>query len=218
MVSGQTVNLAGNYAVTYSSADTNTAVVNANGLVIGAGPGTTAITAAYNGLSATQAVQVVTAPPARLIHRYSFNDGTANDSVGTVNGTFYNASGNASIANGQLNLVGSSGDYVDLGPGIVTTTNITTGAVTFEAWATFKPANGAWARLFDFGNISGSSGGNYIFLTANNAANGGNARLAVTDTMPGGSGEAGFNINNLLSQTNLHVVPRLFGCLCGERC
>ena len=206
VISGQTVNLAGNYAVTYSSADTNTAVVNANGLVIGAGPGTTAITTTYNGLSATQAVQVVTAPPTRLIHRYSFNDGTANDSVGTVNGTFYNASGNASIANGQLNLVGSSGDYVDLGPGIVTTTNITTGAVTFEAWATFKPANGAWARLFDFGNVSGSSGGNYIFVTANNAANGGSARLAVTDTMPGGSGEAGFNLNNLLSQTNLHVV------------
>jgi len=205
-VSGQTVSLAGNYAVTYSSGDTNIAVVNGNGLVIGAGPGTTTVAAAYNGLSATQSVQVVAAPPTRLIHRYSFNDGTANDSVGTANGTFHNGSGNASIADDQLNLVGSSGDYVDLGPGIITTTNITTGAVTFEAWATFNPANGAWARLFDFGNISGSSGGNYIFLTPNNAANGGNARLAVTDTMPGGSGEAGFNINNLLGQTNLHLV------------
>ena len=206
MISGQTVNLAGNYAVTYSSANTGVASVNANGLVIGAGPGTTAITAAYNGLAATQSVTVVAAPPTRLIHRYSFNNGTANDSVGTANGTFSNASGNASIANGQLILVGSSGDYVDLGPGIITTTNITAGALTFEAWATFNPANGAWARLFDFGNISGSSGGNYIFLTANNAANGGNARLAVTDTMPGGSGEAGFNLNNLLGQTNIHLV------------
>ena len=175
--------------MTYSSANTSVAVVSANGVVIGAGPGTTAITASYNGLSATQSVQVVAALPTRLIHRYSFNDGTANDSVGTANGTFYNTSGNASIASGQLNLVGSSGDYVDLGPGIITTTNITTGAVTFEAWATFNPVNGAWARLFDFGNISGSSGGNYIFLAANNAANGGNARLAVTDTMPGNSGE-----------------------------
>ena len=206
VISGQTVNLAGNYAVTYSSVDTSVAVVNGNGLVIGGGPGTTTITASYNGLSATQAVQVVAAPPTRLIHRYSFNDGTANDSVGTANGTFYNGSGNASIANGQLNLVGSSGDYVDLGPGVITTTNITTGALTLEAWATFNPVNGAWARLFDFGNSSGSSGGNYIFLTPNNAANGGYARLAVTDTMPGGSGEAGFNINNLLGQTNIHVV------------
>jgi alpha-L-arabinofuranosidase len=206
MISGQTVNLAGNYAVTFSSADPGVAVVNANGLVIGACPGNTTIIASYNGLSATQSVQVVAAPPTRLIHRYSFNDGTANDSVGTANGTFHNGSGTASITNGQLNLVGSSGDYVDLGPGIITTTNITTGAVTFEAWATFNPVNGAWARLFDFGNISGSSGGNYIFLTANNAANGGSARLAVTDTMPGGSGEAGFNLNNFLGQTNMHLV------------
>ena len=206
VISGQTINLAGNYAVTYASADTSVALVNANGLVIGAGPGTTSITASYSGLSATQAVTVVAAPPTTLIHRYSFNNGTANDSVGTANGTFYSGSDNASIANGQLNLVGSSGDYVDLGPGIITTTNITTGALTFEAWATFNSVNGAWTRLFDFGNISGSSGGNYIFLAPNNAANGGNARLAVTDTMPGGSGEVGFNLNNLLGQTNIHLV------------
>jgi len=206
MISGQTVNLAGNYAVTFSSANPSVAVVNGNGLVIGAGPGTTTITASYNGLTATQSVQVVAAPPTRLIHRYSFNNGTASDSVGAANGVFYNTSGNASIANGQLNLVGSSGDYVDFGPGIITTTNITTGALTFEAWVTFNPVNGAWARLFDFGNISGSSGGNYIFLAPNNAANGGNARFAVTDSMPGGSGEVGLNFNSLLGQTNLHLV------------
>jgi hypothetical protein len=206
VISGQTVNLAGNYAVTYDSADTSVAVVNGNGLVIGVGPGTTTITANYNGLSATQAVTVVAATPTRLIHRYSFNDGTADDSIGAANGAFYNTSGKASIANGQLNLVGASGDYVDLGPGIVTTTNITTGALTFEAWATFNPVNGAWARLFDFGNISGTSGGNYIFLAANDAANGGNSRLAATDSMPGNSGEAGVDINNLLGQTNIHLV------------
>jgi alpha-L-arabinofuranosidase len=203
---GQTFNLAGNYAVSYSSANTNVAVVTASGLVIGAGTGATAIIASYNGLYATQSVQVVAANPIRLIHRYSFNDGTARDSVGTANGTFYNQSGSASIANGQLNLAGLVGDYVDFGPGLITTTNITTGAVTLEAWATFSPVNGAWARLFDFGNISGSFGGNYIFLAPNNSNNGGTARLALTDTTPGNAGEAGVNINNLLGQTNLHIV------------
>ena len=206
VISGQTINLAGNYAVAYSSANPAVAIVNGSGLVIGAGPGNTTITAAYNGLSATQAVTVAAAPPVRLIHRYSFNNGTANDSVGAANGVFYNASGNASIANGQLNLVGAPGDYVDLGPGIITTTNITTGAITFEAWATFNPVNGAWARLFDFGNISGSSGGNYFFLAANDAANGGNTRLAVSDTIPGNTDEDGFDLNNLLGQTNIHIV------------
>jgi hypothetical protein len=204
-ISGQPINLAGNYALTFSSLNTNIAVVNPNGLVICAGAGTTAIVAAYAGMTATQSVQVLAAPPIRLIHRYSFNDGTANDSVGTANGTFYNASGQASISGGQLNLVGNSGDYVDFGPGIVSTTNITSGAVTFEAWATFNTVNGAWARLFDFGNISGSSGGDYIFLSPNNAANGGNARLAVSDTLPN-SDETGFNINNLLGQTGIQIV------------
>jgi len=204
-ISGQPINLAGNYALTFSSLNTNIAVVNPNGLVIGAGAGTTAIVAAYAGMTATQSVQVLAAPPIRMIHRYSFNDGTANDSVGTANGTFYNASGQASISGGQLNLVGNSGDYVDFGPGIISTTNITSGAVTFEAWATFNTVNGAWARLFDFGNISGSSGGNYIFLAANNASNGGNARLAVSDTMPN-SDETGLNINNLLGQTGIQIV------------
>lgn len=204
-ISGQPVSLTGNYAVTYSSLNTNIAVVNPDGLVIGAGAGTTAIIAAYDGMTATQSVQVLAAPPTRLIHRYSFNDGTADDSVGTANGTFYNSSGQASISGGQLNLVGNSGDYVDLGPGILTTTNITSGAVTIEAWASFNPVNGSWARLFDFGNISGSSGGNYIFLAANNANNGGNARLAVSDTLPN-SDETGFNVNNLLGQTGIQIV------------
>jgi alpha-L-arabinofuranosidase len=202
---GQTINLAGNHAVAYASMDTNVAGVDANGLVFGAGVGTTAITASYNGLSATQSVQVLPALGTRLIHRYSFNKGTANDSVGSANGVFHNGSGNASIANGQLNLTGSSADYVDLGPGIVTTTNLTMGAVTCEAWATFNSTNGAWARLFDFGNISGSSGANYIFLAANNAANGGSARFAVSD-QTGNSSETGFNLGNFLGQTNLHVV------------
>ncbi len=70
MISGQKVSLAGNYAVTYVSANPGVAVINGNGLVIGAGVGTTTITASYNGLTATQSVQVIAAPPTRLIHRY----------------------------------------------------------------------------------------------------------------------------------------------------
>jgi hypothetical protein len=148
----------------------------------------------------------VAAIPTALIHRYSFNDGTARDSIGANNGVFYNTSGQASIANGQLNLLGASGDYVDLGPNILTPASLSSGAVTLEAWAAFYTANGAWTRLFDFGNINGTVGANYIFLSPNNAANGGSARLAVSDTSPGYDDEAGFFVNDLLGQTNLHVV------------
>jgi hypothetical protein len=183
-------------------------VVDGSGHVAGAGPGTTYVVATYNGMSATQTVQVVGSrvPPTTLIHRYSFNDGTANDSVGVNNGTFYNASGKASIANNQLFLVGSNNDYVDLGANLLAPGALSAGAVSLEAWATFYPVNGAWARLFDFGSISGSVGADYIFLTPNNAASGGNARLAVSDGPPGGSDETGFNVSNLLGQTNAHVV------------
>ena len=40
-----------------------------------------------------------------LVHRWSFNDGTANDSVGTAHGTLY---GTATITAGRLSLSGSS--------------------------------------------------------------------------------------------------------------
>ena len=42
-----------------------------------------------------------------LVHRWSFNDGTANDSVGTAHGTLY---GTATITAGRLSLSGSSGN------------------------------------------------------------------------------------------------------------
>ncbi len=206
--SGQTLNLAGNYAVSYASMDPAIAVADAYGIVSGTGAGTTAIVASYAGITATQSVQVLPAPPApatQLIHRYSFNDGTANDSVGSANGTFHNGSGASSISGGQLNLKGSTSDYVDLGSDIITAANLASGAVTFEAWASFNLANTGWARLFDLGTSSGSSGANYIFLSPNNANNGGSARLAVTDSVGNGN-ETGFNSGNLLGRTNLHVV------------
>jgi hypothetical protein len=192
-------------AIAFSSANTNIAKVDASGNVTGVASGTVNIVATYSGVSATQAVQVI-ALPTTMIHRYSFNDGTANDSIGGVNGTFYNISGTSSITNNQLNLSGLSGDYVDLGPNVITPTNIPNNAITFEAWMTAFPANGAWTRLFDFGNIVGNLGANYFFYAPNTGANGGNSRLAVSDSSPGYLNESGFNVGNVLGQTNLHVV------------
>ncbi len=45
---------------------------------------------------------------AALIHQYTFNDGTANDSVGGANGTLEGA---AIISGGQLQLTGNNADY-----------------------------------------------------------------------------------------------------------
>ena len=162
--SGNWVNLTANtnHAITYASADTNVAIIDSYGNVIGVGSGTTSIVASYSslGLSATQSLQVVNVPTA-LVHRYSFNDGTANDSVGGANGTLM---GNATVSGGQLVLPNATSaapatDYLQLPAGILA--NSVNGpnndpAVTVEAWATFKAGQYTWANLFDFGNRDGS--------------------------------------------------------------
>ena len=158
--SGNWINLTtnANHAITYTSADTSIAVVDGQGNITGVGPGTTSIMATYAslGLSVTQSLQVVYAPTT-LVHRYSFNDGTANDSVGSANGTLV---GNATISGGQLVLpnttsVAPATDYLQLPAGILTNSVNGTNnapAVTVEAWATVKAGQYTWANLFDFGN------------------------------------------------------------------
>ncbi len=78
-----------------------------------------------------------------LTHRYTFN-GTANDSVGTANGTLR---GGAVITNDALLLNGASGTYLSLPAGLVTGYT----AITIEAWVTDNGSS-PWARIFDFGN------------------------------------------------------------------
>jgi hypothetical protein len=166
-MSGNWINLTANtnHAITWSSANTNVAVVDINGNVAGVGPGTTSIIASYAslGLSATQTVQVIYVPT-MLVHRYSFKSGTANDLVGSANGTLV---GNAVISGGQLVLPNTTSaapatDYLQLPAGILNNplngagTNGNDPAVTVEAWASIKSGQYTWANLFDFGNQDAS--------------------------------------------------------------
>ncbi len=66
---------------------------------------------------------------AALVHRWSFDDGTANDSVGTAHGTLYNG---ATISGGQLHLDGVN-DYVRTSP-----LPETLGARTLMVWVTLS--------------------------------------------------------------------------------
>lgn len=189
--------------VTYWTENPAVATVNSRGQITGVGAGTTLISATYAGLSVTQSVQVI-ALPTRMMHRYSFTT-DASDSVGGKHGTLM---GNATISNGQVLLDGVPGTYVELPPYLIHPTNVLNKAVTFEAWFTAYPQNGAWPRLFDFGDKPGGQwfGSYYIFFAPNNAANGGSARLAVSDASPGYMGEDGFNVPHVLGRTNLHLV------------
>src|ERR1017187_1281565 len=61
---------------------------------------------------------------------------------------------------GALKLTGASGGFVNLPGGLVSGSS----AVTIEFWAAFG-ANGNWARVFDFGNIVGANGSQYLFFS-----------------------------------------------------
>src|SRR5262249_45380060 len=115
---------------------------------------------------------------AELTHRYSFDDGTANDSAGKINGKLM---GGAKIADGALKLeneMRNRGDaalaYLSFPERIMPKS----GSATLEIWFN-SSSQGAYARLFDFGQ----RGQGYLFLTVDESNN--VARAAITDNDAG---------------------------------
>jgi hypothetical protein len=103
------------------------------------------------------ALLFTTSAKGALTHRYSFNDGTANDSIGSANGTVVGTNG--SISGGQLVLAntgegsqtpGTTGAYLDLPNGIISSSAAASGAVTVEMWITMQ-TNRDWAAAFTAG-------------------------------------------------------------------
>jgi hypothetical protein len=119
----------------------------------------------------------LSAPP---VHRYSFNNGTANDSIGTLHGT---AVGGASIASGSVSFNGNA-QYVNFPSNDIAALGAVNGAVTLEAWGNYSASTGTWSRILDFGAVSGTVGQNYIFLTPRSGGTAG-TRAAISET-PGG--------------------------------
>ena len=140
-------------------------------------------------LSAAEITMLADAHPS-LAHRYSFT-GNVWDTVGMAHGSL---TGNATITNGALVLTGTTGGYANLPGGLVSGSS----AVTVEFWATFG-VNGNWARMFDFGNISGSSGQNYLFYSPHTSLTG--QRLSV-----GTSSTVTFDTPGILDNRTVHVV------------
>jgi hypothetical protein len=120
---------------------------------------------------------------ADLIHRYSFNDGTASDSVGTANGTLVNR---ATISGGQLQLnnpnfsgPSTAGGCLSLPPTILPAS----GSATIEEWFTFT-GSGFYTEAYAFSNnqndtaVPNGTSGQYLMHTIsapqNNGGNGNN--------------------------------------------
>ncbi len=85
-----------------------------------------------------------------ITHRYSFNDGTANDSIGTAHGVLVNGAsaigGKLVLANDGVQTNASTGQYVSLPINILQTRNF-----TLAVWFTYGGGN-IWQRILDFGN------------------------------------------------------------------
>lgn len=117
---------------------------------------------------------------ANLKHKWSFEDGTANDVVGTANGTL---NGNATVAGGVLNT--TTGGFVNLDPAAVGVH--TYSELTVEAWYTsVAGGNGGYHFLYYIGN---SNGGGNNFTGYTPARGDDRSRLMFS----AGGGEAGVN-------------------------
>ncbi len=200
LLTGNWSNLTANasHALTFTSANTNLALVDSAGNITAVGSGTVAISVSYPSLSltVTQTVQVVAAPVA-VVHRYSFTETSGlilADSVGgsAWNGTLPNG---GTLGGGQLALAAAAKQYFQLPPGILS--NYAT--VTIDAWATFPDQLPANCFLFGFGTYSGAVGYNYIFCAPQSG------RIAITPANYAGEqnayGHADFSFH-----TNFHIT------------
>ena len=107
---------------------------------------------------------------ATLVNKYTFNDNTANDSMGGQNGVVVDNTGISRYTGGAIDLSANNGagsnqdfslpttvgTYVDLPNGIFTSAvnGGTFGAVSIETWITVQQHNN-WAEAFVFGTSNG---------------------------------------------------------------
>ncbi len=154
-----------NDEVELESSDTNVVAME-DGTLRAVAPGIATITVRYQGMEASQIVEVISVTP-ELRHRWSFNETpgetTAHDSIGGADGQLWNDAYFG--GDGKLYLDGLMG-YVDLPNGLISTmTNI-----TIEIWTTWNDTGLWWQRIIDFGSSDAGEGiqGNgvsWLFLT-----------------------------------------------------
>jgi hypothetical protein len=193
------VNVTTRTNLTFRSGNTNVATISSTGLINAIAPGTVDIIGTYGSISSTQNL-TISPITATLKHRYSFNEtagsATVTDSVGGAsgNGTLQ---GNATLTGSNVALDGGA-SYVELPPHLIDSP--TSGAITFEAWASFG-VNQNWARLWDFGDQAGNNAHTTFFLAPHDG--GGNVNVTF-------QGESGARFvtrpGTLDNQNNVHLV------------
>ena len=102
---------------------------------------------------------------AAVVNLYTFNDGTANDSVGGQNGTAINSpsisGGTVTFANSGLNNNSGTNQYIDLPNNLISTASSggTGGSFSFSIWFTATESRD-WATPLSFGTTDGGEDAN----------------------------------------------------------
>ena len=127
-------------------------------------------------LLAAAAFPALTASAA-LTHRYSFNDGSAADSAGTVGGKLVGKG--AGVTAGKLWLTNDASATSEACAHLQFAGSLlpTNGSVSLAVWFTVRNA-GDFARIFDFGVTEGSDGMRFIYFSPRTSE--GTARAAIT--------------------------------------
>lgn len=111
-----------------------------------------------------------------LTHLYTFNDGLANDWIGSAHGALLN---DATVQAGQLVLANqgvTSGQVTAVQHAKLGANLLPAGSATVEAWFTTSDT-ADWARVFDIGSQLSGNGDSYLFFTPHSAF--GDARSAL---------------------------------------
>jgi hypothetical protein len=125
---------------------------------------------------------------ANLTHQYTFDDGTANDSVGTAHGTLI---GGAAIVDGSL-VTAAQDQWMEM-PGAAIAMN-TYAEVTIAAWYTPKAGgNTGYTMLAYFGDSVNGLGSNGYFITTARGDNISRTAISIGDVSAPWAAESGAN-------------------------
>ncbi|MDP4270338.1 MAG: LamG domain-containing protein, partial [Bacteroidota bacterium] len=131
---------------------------------------------------------------ANLTHQWTFDDGTATDIVGGVNGVL---NGSATVSGKALNT--TNGGYVNLDAAALAVN--TYSQLTVEAWFTSSTgANTGYHFLYYFGNTTNNNGNHFTGFTP---ARGNDFSRTMIDT---GDGEKGINCTEFDDGRLHHIV------------
>ncbi|UCE47329.1 MAG: hypothetical protein JSW47_17210, partial [Phycisphaerales bacterium] len=111
-----------------------------------------------------------------LTHQYTFDDGTANDSVGQAHGTLI---GDAIVADGAL-VVDGVDDWMEMDGGTIAINTYTTG-LTLELWSTQGPENQSYSMTASFGGTwDNGLGKDYLCISTTRGSELSRAMIANT--------------------------------------